>query len=101
MLLIIPVALWWRTSLGDGRMQCFCSAKRCSTDGWGTYERHMDPAQPAGGTQHPQTIESTHSTLRTRIQRVVRRTMGLSTTTTRHDLVIRRFSNRYACDLLI
>jgi insertion element IS1 protein InsB len=41
------------------------------------------------------------STLRTRIQRVVRRTMGLSTTTTRHDLVIRRFSNRYTCDLLI
>jgi insertion element IS1 protein InsB len=40
---------------------------RFSTDGWGAYERHIDPAQHAVGKQHTQTIESKHLNLRTRI----------------------------------
>src|SRR2546425_11135585 len=33
---------------------------RFSTDGWGAYERHLEPAQHTLGTAHPQKIESKH-----------------------------------------
>jgi len=46
-------------------------------------------------------IESKHINLRTRITRLVRRTIGFSKTTTMHDLVIGLFINRYECGLLI
>jgi insertion element IS1 protein InsB len=46
-------------------------------------------------------IESKHINLRTRIKRLVRRTIGFSKTTTMHDLVIGLFINRYECGLLI
>ena len=68
---------------------------RFYTDGWGAYERHLDPAQHHGGKEHTQGIESKHITLRTRIKRLVRRTIRLSKTTTMHDLVIGLFMNRY------
>jgi insertion element IS1 protein InsB len=68
---------------------------RFYTDGWGAYERHLDPEQHTVGTQHTQKIESKHSNLRTRIKRLVRRTIGFSKTTTMHDLVIGLFVNRY------
>jgi insertion element IS1 protein InsB len=48
---------------------------RFSTDGWGAYERHLDPAQHTIGKAHTQTIESKHINLRTRIKRLVRRTI--------------------------
>jgi insertion element IS1 protein InsB len=47
------------------------------------------------GKQHTQTIESKHIKLRTRIKRLVRRTICFSKTTTMHDLVIGLFINRY------
>jgi insertion element IS1 protein InsB len=68
---------------------------RFSTDGWGAYERHLDPAQHTVGKQYMQAIESKHINLRTRIKRLVRRTICFSKTTTRHDLVIGLFINRY------
>src|SRR5215467_8747221 len=46
---------------------------RFYTDGWGAYERHLDPAQHTVGKHHMQTIESKHIKLRTRIKRLVRR----------------------------
>ena len=52
---------------------------RFYTDGWGTYERHIDPE----------------------IKRLVRRTICFSKTTTMHDLVIALFINRYELGLLI
>jgi len=71
------------------------------TDGWGAYERHIDPEQHHVGKEHTQKIESKHINLRTRIKRLVRRTICFSTTTTMHDLVIGLFINRYEFGLLI
>jgi insertion element IS1 protein InsB len=71
-----------------------CGSTRFSTDGWGAYERHIDPEQHHGGKEHTQKIESQHLNLRTRIKRLVRRTMGFAKTTTMHDLVIGLFINR-------
>jgi len=68
---------------------------RFYTDGWGTYERHIVPEQHVVGKQYTQTIESKHINLRTRIKRLVRRTICFSKTTTMHDLVIGLFINRY------
>jgi insertion element IS1 protein InsB len=68
---------------------------RFYTDGWGTYERHIAPAHHTVGKQHTQRIESKHITLRTRIKRLVRRTICFSKTEQMHDLVIGLFVNRY------
>jgi len=68
---------------------------RFYTDGWGAYERHLDPEQHTIGKAHTQKIESKHINLRTRIKRLVRRTICFSKTTTMHDLVIGLFINRY------
>lgn len=68
---------------------------RFYTDGWGAYERHIVPEQHVVGTQHTQTSESKHNNLRTRIKRLVRRTICFSKTITMHDLVIGLFINRY------
>ncbi len=61
----------------------------------GTYERHIAPEQHTVGKQHTQKIESKHITLRTRITRLVRRTICFSKTEQMHDLVIGLFVNRY------
>jgi len=68
---------------------------RFYTDGWGAYERHLDPEQHTIGKAHTQKIESKHINLRTRIKRLVRRTICFSKTTTMHDLVLDLFINRY------
>jgi insertion element IS1 protein InsB len=68
---------------------------RFYTDGWGAYERHIVPQQHVIGKQHTQTIESKHINLRTRIKRLVRRTICFSQTECMHDLVIGLFINRY------
>ena len=68
---------------------------RFSTDGWGAYERHLDPAQHTIGKAHTQKIESKHINLRTRLKRLVRRTLCFSKTTTMHALVVGLFINRY------
>ena len=69
--------------------------RRFYTDGWGTYMRHLDPAKHTVGKQHMQAIESKHINLRTRIKRLVRRTLCFSKTEWMHDLVIGLFVNRY------
>ena len=74
---------------------------RFYTDGWGAYERYIDPEQHEVGKQHTQTIESKHINLRTRIKRLVRRTICFSKTTTMHDLVTGLFINRYEFGLSI
>lgn len=68
---------------------------RFYTDGWGAYERHIAPEQHTIGKAYTQKIESKHINLRTRIKRLVRRTICFSKTTTMHDLVIGLFINRY------
>ena len=74
---------------------------RFYTDGWGAYERHIDPKQHEVGKENTQKIESKHINLRTRIKRLVRRTICFSKTTTMHDLVIGLFINRYEFGLRI
>jgi insertion element IS1 protein InsB len=68
---------------------------RYDTDGWGTYERHVDTEQHIVGKEHMQRIESKHINWRTRIKRLVRRTIGFSKTERMHHLVIGLFVNRY------
>ena len=74
---------------------------RFYTDGWGAYAQHIDPAQHQVGKENTPRIESKHINLRTRIKRLVRRTICFSKTTTRHDLVIGLFINRYEFGLRI
>ena len=71
------------------------SITRFYTDGWGAYERHIDPEQHHVGKENTQKIESKHINLRARIKRLVRRTICFSKTITMHDLVIGLFINRY------
>ena len=61
---------------------------RFYTDGWGAYERSLDPEQHTIGKAHTQKIESKHINLRTRIKRLVRRTICFSKTIAMHDLVL-------------
>ena len=68
---------------------------RYYTDGWGTYERHVDKEQHPVGKAHMQHNESKHINLRTRIKRLVRRTICFSKTEHMHDLVVGLFVNRY------
>jgi insertion element IS1 protein InsB len=58
---------------------------RYYTDGWGTYERHVDAEKHVVGKEYMQKIESKHINLRTRIKRLVRRTIC--------------FPNRNACTI--
>jgi insertion element IS1 protein InsB len=68
---------------------------RFYTDGWGAYERHIDTAKHQVGKENTQKIESKHINLRTRIKRLMRRTICFSKTEQMHDLVIGLFINRY------
>jgi insertion element IS1 protein InsB len=68
---------------------------RFSTDGWGAYERHLDPAQHTIGKAHTQKIESKHINLRTRIKRLTRKTICFSRSIQMHDIVVGLFVNRY------
>ena len=61
----------------------------------GADERHIEAEQHHVGKEHTQKIESKHSNLRTRIKRLVRRTLCFSKTEQMHDLVIGLFMNRY------
>jgi insertion element IS1 protein InsB len=74
---------------------------RLYTDGWGASARHIDPAQHQVGKENTQRIARKHLNLRTRIKRLMRRTICFSTTTTMPDLVIGLFINRYEFGLLI
>ncbi len=64
------------------------------TDGWGAYERHIDPEQHHVGKENTQKIESKHINLRTRMKRLVRRTLCFSKTKRWHLLVIGLYINR-------
>ena len=69
--------------------------RRFYTDGWGAYERHIAPEQHTVGKAQTQRIASKPINLRTRLKRLVRRTICFSTTTTMHDVVLDLFINRY------
>ena len=74
---------------------------RFYTDHWGAYTRHLDPDVHSPGKRNTQKIERKHLTLRTRIKRLVRKTICFSKSTQMHDIVIGLFVNRYAFGLLV
>jgi len=74
---------------------------RYFTDGWGAYERHVEAEQHTVGKANTQKIESKHINLRTRIKRLVRRTICFSKTERMHDLVMGLFINRYEFGIAI
>jgi insertion element IS1 protein InsB len=49
--------------------------KRYYTDYWGAYTRHLDADEHQPGKRNTQQIERKHLTLRTRIKRLVRKTI--------------------------
>jgi insertion element IS1 protein InsB len=65
------------------------------TDGAGVYERHLPASAHTVGKSNTQQIERKHLTLRTRIKRLARKTIGFSKSVFMHDTVIGLFVNRY------
>jgi insertion element IS1 protein InsB len=70
--------------------------RRYHTDHWGAYARHLGPEEHNPGKRSTQQIERKHLTLRTRIKRLVRKTICFSKSTQMYDIVISLFVNRYA-----
>ena len=68
---------------------------RYYTDSWGAYTRHLDADEHQAGKRNTQQIERKHLTLRTRIKRLVRKTICFSRSIQMHDIVIGLFVNRY------
>jgi insertion element IS1 protein InsB len=62
-------------------------------DGWGAYERHLNPAEHTVGKHNTQKIERKHLTFRTRIKRLARKTICFSKTVVMHGVVIGLFIN--------
>ncbi len=60
------------------RLESF-GLKYFSTDGWGAYTCHLDAAQHTASKRYTQKMERKHLTLRTRITRLVRTTILVST----------------------
>jgi len=68
------------------------------TDGAGVYERNLYPKAHEVGKENTQNLERKHLTLRTRIKRLVRKTICFSKSIFMHDLVIGRI-DLYSCFL--
>jgi insertion element IS1 protein InsB len=69
--------------------------RRFYTDGWGAYRRHLDPHHHVVGKRRTQQLERKHLTLRTRIKRLVRKTICFSQSVQMHETVIGLFINRF------
>ena len=65
------------------------------TDDWGAYGRHLEPEVHTPGKWNTQQIERKHRTLRTRLKRLVRKTICFSKSIEMHDIIIGLFINRY------
>jgi insertion element IS1 protein InsB len=76
-------------------------SRRFYTDGWGVYQRHWAPHQHVVSTRATQQLERKHLTLRTRIKRLVRKTICFSRSLEMHELVIGLFINRFEFGLQI
>ena len=75
--------------------------RRFYTDGWGAYRRHLDPHRHVVGKRRTQQVERKHLTLRTRIKRLVRKTICFSKSIARHEIVIGLFINRFDFGLAV
>ena len=72
-----------------------CGIRWFYTDGWGAYHRHLDPKLYVVGKQRTHQLERKHLTLRTRIKRLVRKTICFSQSVQLHETVIGLFINRF------
>ena len=68
--------------------------RRFLTDDWGTDERHLPADRHRIGKCNTQTIKRKHSTLRTRMKRLARRTICFSKSERMHDVAIGLFIDR-------
>ena len=68
---------------------------RYYTEHWGAYVRHLAPEGHCPGKRNTQQIERKPLTLRTRVKRLVRKTICFSKSAQLHDIVIGSFINRY------
>lgn len=71
------------------------------TDGAEVYNRYLTPEQHSVGKRQTQKIERKHLTFRTRLKRLVRKTICFSKSMRMHDIVIGLFVNRYEFGLLV
>jgi insertion element IS1 protein InsB len=65
-----------------------------STDGADVDARHLEPEHHPVGNTHTQKIDRTHLTFRTRLKRLVRKTICFSKSVRLHDIVIGFLVNR-------
>ncbi len=73
--------------------------RRFYTAGEGASPRHLDPRRPVVSKRSTQRRERKYLMLRTRLKRLVRRTLYFSTSTDMHDLLIGLYSNRFEFSL--
>jgi insertion element IS1 protein InsB len=71
------------------------------TDGWGAYRRHLAPRQHVVGKRRTPQLERNHLTLRTRIKRLVRKTIGFPRAVKMHEIVSGLFITRFEFGLTI
>ena len=69
---------------------------RFYTDGWGAYQRHLDPECHEVGKRNTQRLERQHLALRTRIKRLARKTICFSKSVQMHDTVVGLLINRFS-----
>jgi insertion element IS1 protein InsB len=75
--------------------------RRFYTDGWGAYQRHLAPTHHVVSKHATQQLERKHLTLRTRIKRLVRKTICFSKSVQMHEIVIGLFINRFEFGLAV
>ena len=75
--------------------------RRFYTDGWGAYHRHLDPTHHVVGKRATQQLERKHLTFRTRLKRLVRKTICFSKSIPMHELVIGLFIDRLEFGLAV
>ena len=75
--------------------------RRYYTDSWGAYKRNLSSKVHSPGKRNTQQIERKHLTLRTRLKRLVRKTICFSKSLALHDIVIGLFINRYEFGLSV
>ena len=71
------------------------------TDGWEAYRRHLDPRRHVVGKRRTQQLERKYLTLRTRVKRLVRKTICFSRSVQMHETVIGLFINRFEFGLAV
>jgi insertion element IS1 protein InsB len=69
--------------------------RRFHTDDWDVYGRHPEPEVHTLGKWNTGQIERKHLTLRTRLKRLVRKSICYSKSIEMHDIVIGLFVNHY------